>query len=58
MGAQKWAWRRRRWQRRHCVQCLHPCLTFSTILAHCVPLPAAGAPAIMTRSGWLAAITT
>lgn len=25
--------------------------TFSTIWAHCVPLPAAGAPEIMTRSG-------
>lgn len=24
----------------------------STIFAHCVPLPAAGAPAIITRSGW------
>lgn len=32
--------------------------TFSTILAHCVPLPAAGAPAIMTRSWPFAAATT
>lgn len=29
---------------------LHQRLAFSTMFAHCVPLPAAGAPAIMTRS--------
>ena len=27
--------------------------TFFTIFSHCVPLPAAGAPAIITFSGWL-----
>lgn len=29
-----------------------PLLTSLTMLAHCVPLPAAGGPEIMTRSGW------
>ena len=33
-------------------------LTFSTILPHWVPFPAAGAPAIITRKGLLGCFTT